>query len=140
MPSEPLDIDGPYPGAVAAGLGRRLAAIALDWAAAIVVARLVLPGAAYGSSESALATLAIFFVEVALFTWLMASSFGQRIVGIAVVGIDGNRLGLWKSIVRTLLICLVIPALVYNSQGRGLQDIVAGSIVLMRRTLPGLDR
>jgi len=61
-------------------------------------------------------------------------------VGIAVVGIDGQRLGLWRVIIRTLMICLVIPALVYDSRGRGLQDIVARSVVVMRSTVPGLGR
>ncbi|MFM7213147.1 MAG: RDD family protein [Actinomycetota bacterium] len=140
MPLEPLPPDSPLAGAQPSGLGRRAGAIAIDWLAALILARLFLPGVAYGSGTSALATLAIFFVEVVLLTWLTASSFGQRIVGIAVVGIDGQRLGLWRVVIRTLMICLVIPALVYDSRGRGLQDIVARSVVVMRRTVPGLAR
>lgn len=140
MPQEPLPPDSPLAGALPSGLWRRGGGIVIDWFAALVLARLLLPGAAYGSGASALATMAIFFVEVVILTWLTASSFGQRLVGIAVVSPDGQRLGLWRVIIRTLMICLVIPALVYNSEGRGLQDIVAGSIVLMRRTIPGMPR
>lgn len=126
--------------AESASLLRRLGGICLDWAACLVIARLALPGVAYGSGTSALATLIIFFIEVSLFTWLTASSFGQRIVGIAVLSTLGRRLSLWNVLIRTVLICLVIPALVYDSRGRGLQDLVAGSVVVMRRSIPGLAR
>ena len=114
--------------------------IAIDWLAALILARIFLPGAEYGSGTYALGTLAIFYVEIVLLTWLTASSFGQRLVGIAVVGIDGQRVGLLRLMVRTLMICLVIPALVYDSRGRGLQDIVARSVVVLRRSVPGLTR
>lgn len=139
-PTSPGWLPAPLAGAVPASLLRRLGAIAIDWLASIIVARLILPGAPYGSGESALATLAVFAVEVIVFTWLTGSSFGQRVLGIVVVSINGGRLSAWRVIVRTLMICIVIPALVYDSKGRGLQDLAVGSIVLLRRTVPGLAR
>jgi len=114
----------------AAGLGRRLAAIAVDWALSILVAVLVFSQARYGSSASSLATLGVFAVEVTALTWLTGASFGQRLLGLRVVRVDGGRLGLGRVAVRTLLICLVIPAVVYDSAGRGLHDRAVGSIVL----------
>ena len=39
-------------------------------------------------------------------------------------------LGLGRAALRTLLICLVIPAVVMDSYGRGLHDRAVGSIVL----------
>ncbi|MGA1480966.1 MAG: RDD family protein [Candidatus Nanopelagicales bacterium] len=122
----------------AAGLGRRAAAIAIDWLVALLLARLI-PGAEYGTGDYALATLTIFAVEIILFTWLTGSSFGQRVVGIAVVKQDDGRLSLWRIIVRTALICIVIPALVYDSQKRGLQDLAVGSRVVMRTSI-GMSR
>ena len=121
-----------------AGLGRRAAAIALDWLVALLLARLV-PGAEYGSGDYALATLAIFAFEIIVLTWLTGSSFGQRILGIAVVSETGGRLPLSRIIVRTALICIVIPALVYDSQRRGLQDLAVGSRVVMRTSI-GMTR
>ena len=123
---------------VPAGLGRRAAAIALDWLAALFLARLI-PGSEYGSGDYALATLVIFAVEIIVLTWLMGSSFGQRVMGIAVVSEAGGRLSLWRIVVRTLLICIVIPALVYDSQRRGLQDLAVGSRVVMRTSI-GMTR
>jgi uncharacterized RDD family membrane protein YckC len=128
----------PAPPGVPAGLGRRLLAIVIDWGAALLLARLF-SGAAYGSGDYAAATLAIFALEIIVLTALTGSSFGQRIVGIAVISESGGRLALWRIIVRTVLICLVIPALVYDSQRRGLQDLAVGSRVVMRTSV-GLPR
>ena len=130
----------PDPGAPGqpAGLGRRALAIALDWLIALLLARLI-PGAEYGTGDYALATLVIFAVEIIVLTWLTGSSFGQRIMGIAVVSQAGGRLPLWRIAVRTVLISLVIPALVYDSQKRGLQDLAVGSRVVMRTSI-GMSR
>ena len=113
-----------------AGFGRRFAALCIDWLVSIGVSLILFPGVAYGSPESAVAILAIFATQVIAFTWLISSSFGQRVLGILVVRSDGSRLSLWRVIVRTLLICMVIPALVYDSYGRGLHDRAVDSVVV----------
>ncbi len=125
------------PGEVA-GIGRRLAAIALDWFLAIGVSLLLFRDAEYGSPESSAAILSIFAFEIILLTWLLGSSFGQRILGITVVRTDGSRLGLGRAALRTLLICLVIPAVVMDASGRGLHDRAVGSVAL-RTPRPGRD-
>ena len=120
------------PGEVA-GLGRRFGAIAIDWLVAIGVSLLLFRDVAYGSLESSVAILLLFATEVILLTWLTAASFGQRILGLRVVRIDGSRLGLLRTVGRTLLVCLVIPAVVMDQQGRGLHDRAVGSVVILAR-------
>jgi uncharacterized RDD family membrane protein YckC len=117
------------PGEVA-GLGRRLAALAIDWLVSIGVSLLLFRDVAYGSLESSVAILLIFAAELILLTWLTGASFGQRILGIQVVRMDGGRLGLGRVALRTLLICLVVPAVVIDSYGRGLHDRAVGSVVV----------
>jgi uncharacterized RDD family membrane protein YckC len=46
------------------------------------------------------------------------------------VRVDGGRLSLPRIVLRTLLLCLVIPAVIWDSHGRGLHDRAAGSIVV----------
>lgn len=121
------------PEPTAARLGRRVIALALDWLASLLVARLAFGQFDYGSMESSFATLAVFFVEVTLLTWLVQGSFGQLIVGLRVVLITGGRLSLWRAALRTALVCLVIPAVIYDDQGRGLQDRAVGSICIRSR-------
>lgn len=113
-----------------AGLGRRLAALAIDWLASMLITRLLFASVPYLSDEYSFAVLAVFAAEVILLTWLTGSSFGQRILGIRVVRVDGGRLGLWQVALRTVLVCLVIPAVVYDRDGRGLHDRAVGSVVV----------
>ncbi|MEI7453100.1 MAG: RDD family protein [Actinomycetes bacterium] len=118
------------PGEVAS-LVRRAGALIIDWVACLLVAKLVAPALELG--EAPFLPLAIFFVEVTLLTWFVAASFGQRVLGIEVIGIDGQRLMLWRIALRTLLICLVIPAVIFDSQGRGLHDRTVGSVAILRK-------
>ena len=116
-----------------AGFGRRLAALAIDWAVAILVSRVVFTEFAYGSNDFSLVVMAVFFLEVTVLTWLSTASFGQRIVGIGVVRLAGGRLGLPRTALRTALLCLVVPAVVMDRDGRGLHDRAAGSVVVRMR-------
>jgi uncharacterized RDD family membrane protein YckC len=62
-----------------------------------------------------------------------SASFGQRLLGVSVMRMDGGRLALWRVFVRTLLICLIIPAVVFDNTGRGLHDRVVGSVAIRSR-------
>ena len=114
------------PGSMAT-LGRRVVALFIDWIAALLISR-----ALVGTPETTLesfATLIIFAVEVTLLTWLWGSSFGQRLVGIRVVA-RARPLGLVAALLRTTLICLVIPPVIWDADGRGLHDRAVDSVVV----------
>jgi len=113
-----------------AGFGRRVGALAIDWLVSTGVALLLVGASGYLSNQASLATLLVFAIEVTLLTWLMGASFGQRLLGLSVVRTDGQRLSLGRALLRTLLICLVIPAVVMDSYGRGLHDKAVDSIVI----------
>lgn len=132
-PSRPPGAHAPEP----AGFGRRVIAIVIDWLASLLVARLIFPQFEYPGNESALATLGIFYLEVTGLTWLIGSSFGQRITGVAVISDGPGRLTVWRVALRTALICLVIPAVIYDSRGRGLHDKAAGTIAVRRDSVVG---
>ena len=119
-----------FPAQSSAGFGRRLAALTIDWFASLGIAVLVFRQYAYGSGDSMIATVVIFYAEIVFFTSLLGASFGQKILGLRVVNLQGGRLAAWRIAVRTLLILLVIPALVIDSDGRGLQDRLVGSQVV----------
>ncbi len=120
------------PGSLA-GVGRRLLAIAVDWVACLLLVRLFLPTIDYGTPSSSLATLGFFLAELTVFTWLAGASFGQRLLGMAVVRLDGGGgAGLLRAFVRSLAICLVVPPLVWDRDGRGFHDRWVGSAVLRR--------
>jgi uncharacterized RDD family membrane protein YckC len=113
-----------------ASVGRRLGALVIDWFASLGIALLVFRDFAYGTPDSMLATTGVFYAEIVLFTFLISCSFGQRLLSMRVVNLYGGRLSLWRIMLRTLLILLVIPALVMDSDGRGLHDRIVGSRVI----------
>lgn len=115
-----------------AGFGRRLLALAIDWGASTLVTLGTFPDLEYGSQAFSARLLGVFAVEVAVLTWLAGGSFGQVVTRLRVERVAGGRLSLGAAVVRTLLLCLVIPALVYDRDGRGLHDRAAGSVVVHR--------
>lgn len=108
-----------------ARLGRRIAALALDWAVAVALS------AGFFGYDS-LVTLLIFVALQVLFTVVVNASLGHLIVGLRVVPMAGGLLGVWRPIVRAVLIALVIPALLFDENSRGLHDRAAGTILLRR--------
>ncbi|MET1044791.1 MAG: RDD family protein [Microbacteriaceae bacterium] len=104
-------------------LGRRLAALAIDWAIAVVIS------VAFFEYDP-FATLAIFAAAQLLFQWLTNGSIGHLIMRMRVVPVTGGYLGVWRPVVRTLLICLVIPAVIWDTDQRGLHDRAAGTVLV----------
>jgi uncharacterized RDD family membrane protein YckC len=60
---------------------------------------------------------------------LSGGSFGQLATRMRVVRVDGSGrpLSLLTALLRQVLICLVIPPLVFRPDGRGLHDMICGS-------------
>ena len=109
-----------------AGMGRRFAALTLDWLMSWAVGSL-----AFDQAEGRpIWIAAIFFFEIVLFTALTGSSAGQRILKLSVGTYpEGDSLSFGKIVLRTILILLVIPAVVFDSDGRGLHDRIVHSAV-----------
>jgi uncharacterized RDD family membrane protein YckC len=107
-----------------ASLGRRVLALAIDWTMSRLISGLLNP---YLLINNDFSTLFIFFLEVAFFTIVFQASAGQRILGIKVVTYpDLGRVAPKKIVLRTLLICLVIPA-VFTKDGRPLHNYLTQS-------------
>ncbi len=116
------------------GYGRRLGAIFIDWIACSLVAHLIFRDSPYGSQGSGLYSLAVFFVVVSVFTLLGGASFGQRILGIRVITLTGKGyIDPLRAMLRTFLICIVIPAVIWDRDGRGLHDRAARTVVVKAR-------
>lgn len=119
-----------------ARVGRRIAAIFIDWALAIVITMLA-TGASYvvvsSTALGQLTTLGMFVLMQMLGIWSIGGSLGHRAVGLHLVAISGGRLEFWRPVVRSILVGLVIPALVWDSDQRGFHDKIAGTILLRSR-------
>jgi uncharacterized RDD family membrane protein YckC len=76
------------------------------------------------------ATLLIFMLMQVIFIPTLGGSIGHRIVGLRLVPMAGGWVGIWRPVVRTVLLAIVIPALVWDSDQRGFHDKVAGTVLL----------
>lgn len=133
------------PGALAS-VGRRLAAVGIDWALSLAISAAFFPGTEGGAlpllSGDPLATLAVFGVSTVLLVATLGHTVGQRLVGLRVVRLrdvadgqgpaDVRAPGPLAALVRTLLLCLVIPAAVWDSSGRGMHDVAAATVIVRR--------
>ena len=115
------------------GWGRRVAALFVDWIASILVAAAVVgQGVMTSHGWESWVPMLVFLVEASLLTALVGGSFGQLVLRIAVVRLDRRPVNLLVALLRTLLICLVVPPVIYNRDRRGLHDLVAGTVTVRR--------
>ncbi|WP_375384284.1 RDD family protein [uncultured Microbacterium sp.] len=104
-------------------LGRRAGALVIDWACAVVIS------IAFFSYDP-LATTVVFAIVQVVFIPTIGGSPGHRLVGLRLMQVNGSWTGLWRPIVRTVLLVLVIPAVIWDADQRGLHDKAAGTVLV----------
>jgi uncharacterized RDD family membrane protein YckC len=112
-----------------ASWARRIVALFVDWiASTLVVVLLIGPSGWSEDRYAGFYTLGVFTLESALFTAFVGGSFGQVATRIRVIRTDTRRPpDLMRALLRSVLICLVVPPLVFKPDGRGLHDLAAGT-------------
>jgi uncharacterized RDD family membrane protein YckC len=120
-----LPEDGPRS---VARFGRRLGAIAIDWAIAYGLSWLFFRE--NDGTANPWITLAAFAVLTLLFELFFNASLGHLVLRMRVVPIRGGSLAPWRPLVRTVLLCLAVPALIWDRDQRGLHDRVAGTVLV----------
>lgn len=106
-------------------MGRRLIAIAIDWASCLIIGNWVF-------HNTDIATLCIFAFEQWLLVATAQASFGHRIAGLKVIRLDGQQVGFYASLIRAGLLSIAIPAAIWDADNRGLHDKAAGTVLVLR--------
>ena len=131
-PGERLGLPSSGSGSVAR-FGRRLGALAIDLACAALI------GYAFFHHTDAvtgmpvadpLATNIVFALVQIVFIPTIGGSPGHRLLGLRLVRVAGGWVGLWRPVLRTALLFLVLPALIWDADQRGLHDKAAGTVLL----------
>jgi uncharacterized RDD family membrane protein YckC len=123
-PGEQLGLPEQGPGSVARP-GRRLVALAVDWIGCLLVSNGFFGGDPW-------ATLGVFAALHVLTLGSIGASPGHALLGLRLRRLDGGWPGPLPAVVRTVLLCLVIPAVVYDRDQRGLHDRVARTVLVRR--------
>jgi len=117
-------------GAVA-GYGRRLGAIVVDWFCCQFIAGAITGHQLFSKHPpSPWWALLIFGLENVLLISSVGTTLGMRLFGIGVRRLNGRRLQLGWVVVRTMLLLIVIPAVVFDRDQRGLHDRAAGAVAV----------
>jgi uncharacterized RDD family membrane protein YckC len=122
---EQLGLPQDGPGSIARP-GRRLGALAVDWGLCVLIAYGLLTDG-YGQATSNWALL-VFFVMGVLTVGTLGSTPGKRLFGLRVVALDSGTVNPLRALARTALLCLALPALIWDRDGRGLHDRLAGTV------------
>lgn len=121
-PGERLGLPAQGSGSIAR-IGRRVWAILIDWACAVVVS------IAFFDYDP-LATLLIFVIVQIAFVPTIGGSPGHRLLGMRVIRLGGGWAGVWRPVVRSILLALVIPAVIWDADHRGVHDKAAGTVLV----------
>jgi uncharacterized RDD family membrane protein YckC len=115
-------------------LGRRFLGLSIDWLMCYAIALGFFSGSgslAERASQARLPHLAIFFVEVLLLTTFGGATAGHRIVGLRVVQFrNGANPSPLQALIRTILLALVVTAITYDENGRGIHERLSGTKLL----------
>jgi uncharacterized RDD family membrane protein YckC len=74
--------------------------------------------------------LAVFAVENLLLVGTLGFTIGHRVAGLQVRSINGAAASPVQVLVRTVLLCLFLPAMFWDRDGRGLHDKAAGTVIV----------
>jgi uncharacterized RDD family membrane protein YckC len=104
--------------------GRRLVALVVDWVIALLIAGWLLRGLGQ------FGPLLVLLVENVVLVGTAGATLGHRLLGMRVEALDGTAPGLLRALIRSVLLCLAIPPLVWDADHRGLHDRWAGTVVV----------
>jgi len=108
--------------------GRRMLGLLIDYALAMALAFTVFRYT-FLDYNGFVVTGTYVLLQV-VFIPTIGGSIGHRLVGLQVIPIAGGWVGPWRPIVRSVLLGLAFPALVWDSDQRGFHDKVAGTVLV----------
>ncbi len=110
--------------------GRRLVGAFIDWMLCQSIA-VAFFGMHLGEGGPwSFVPLAIFAVENVVLVSTLGFTIGHRVVGLQVRSLDGGAARPVQVLVRTVLLCLFLPAMFWDTDGRGLHDRTAGTVIV----------
>ncbi|MBO2459518.1 RDD family protein [Actinomadura violacea] len=128
-PGERLGLPASGSGAIAS-YGRRLLALFIDWGLSTLVASGLARALDWSAPQRSLWTLVIFGIQAWLLTATLGTTIGKRLCGIRVVRLDGRPVGFLMGFARSLLLLLVLPALIWDRDYRGMHDRASNTAVV----------
>lgn len=116
--------------------GRRFLGITLDWLAAYAVTLGFFAGKGdflERTHHVGATALLILAAEYLILVSFGGASFGHRVVGLKVVRFsDGGAVTPVQALIRTLLMIIVITAITFDDDGRGVNERLSNTVLVKR--------
>jgi uncharacterized RDD family membrane protein YckC len=122
---EQLGLPEQGPGSIARP-GRRVGALVVDWGLCLLIAYGLITDS-YHRAAQVWAPL-ILFALILLTVGTIGFTPGKRLFGLRVVAVDTGHVNPLRVLLRTVLLFLAVPALVWDRDGRGLHDRLARTV------------
>ncbi|MEJ5945649.1 hypothetical protein WDZ17_10130 [Pseudokineococcus basanitobsidens] len=108
-----------------ARVGRRLVGVVVDWLLATLVSQALLGGNPW-------TTLGVFAVLHVVGVATLGGSPGHLLLGMRVLRLAGGWPGPLRALTRTVLLCVVVPAAIWDADQRGMHDRLSGTVLVRR--------
>lgn len=131
FPGQRLGLPAEGAGSIAR-FGRRLVGVFIDWTLCQLIAIGVFRISFGATGVRAFVPLAIFAAENLLLVSTLGYTIGHRVVNLQVRSLGPRPLSPAQVAVRTLLLCLFLPAMFWDRDGRGLHDKAARTVIVRR--------
>ncbi|MBD2758607.1 RDD family protein [Yimella sp. cx-573] len=131
-PGKDLGLPKHGPGSIAT-TGPRAVALIVDWALCSIIAAGLLRYSWGEPGAGSFKPLLVFILENVLLVGTLGSTMGHRLMGLRLLSVDGQPAGFVQVIVRTLLLALVLPAVIWDKDNRGFHDRIARTMLLRTR-------
>jgi uncharacterized RDD family membrane protein YckC len=100
-------------------------ALCVDWIGCLLIAN----GLLHGLHLGGLGPVLVLFIENVLLVGTLGATVGHRLLGMRVETVPGAAPGVRRAVIRSLLLCLAIPPLLWDADQRGLHDRLAGTVI-----------
>lgn len=109
--------------------GRRLLALIIDWFVVLGVSLAIVGPPQPGDDTFGLVTLGVLVVMYVVLLMTAGATLGMWVLGLGVLPVGSDRLSVLRVVGRSVLLALVIPAVIYDRDRRGLHDRVGATVV-----------
>ena len=134
---ERLGLPETGPGSIST-TGQRLLAFIVDALASALIAALFVETAHHGHTHDVASrlpgswSLIPLAVDYVLGMLLAGQTLGMRLFGLRIIRVDDQRqpVNPWRAVIRTVLLFLLVPAVIWDKDGRGLHDRYSDTAVV----------
>jgi uncharacterized RDD family membrane protein YckC len=109
--------------------GRRILALVIDWFVVLGVSLAIVGAPEPGNDTFGLVNLGVLVAMYVVLLMTAGATIGMWVFGLGVLPVGAQRFALLRIVGRSVLLALVIPAVIYDRDRRGLHDRVGATVV-----------